>query len=60
MTNAKPYATRPWTDAESDILCDHIADGGGFGTAGKMLGRTKNSCVSRFHKIARSLGSQAA
>lgn len=57
---AQPYTPRPWTEEETNILCDMVADDMGFGTAAKKLGRTKNGCISKFRKIARALGEHFA
>lgn len=48
-----------WTSAEDDILADLIADGLSFSEAGRRMGRSKCSCLSRFRKIARDMGAQA-
>jgi len=52
--------SRPWTDVETDRLADIIADGKSFQRAADLIGRTKNSCISRFRQaIAKPLGWQA-
>lgn len=48
-----------WSDLETDILCDMIADGASFAQAGKALGRSKNSAISRFRFVAAEMGWQA-
>ena len=49
-----------WTETETNALCDIIADGGTFKAASHELGRSKNSCISRFHHVSREIGWQAA
>ena len=52
---------KPWSDDETDRLADVIADGGTFGRAAQVIGRTRNSCVSRWNTaIVKPLGAQAA
>ena len=51
---------KPWTDYETDRLADYIADGWTFGGVARKLGRTRNSCISRFRVIAKQFGWQAA
>lgn len=63
MRNGEPrfIAQRPWTDDETDRLADMIADGKSFQRAADHLGRTKNSCIGRWHNvIVQQLGAQAA
>jgi len=53
--------SRAWTDVETDRLADLIADGKSFQRAADTIGRTKNSCISRFRlAIAAPFGWQAA
>lgn len=49
-----------WPASDIAALCDLIADGSSFGAAAKALGKTKNSITSRWHKIVRLMGAQAA
>lgn len=63
MRNGEPrfVAQRVWSDDETDRLADLIADGKSFQRAANVLGRTKNSCISRFQNgIVKPLGWQAA
>lgn len=48
-----------WTEDEDAILMDGIAEGEGFASVGKIIGKTKSACVSRFRKIAAQMGEQA-
>lgn len=48
-----------WTADQDEILMDGIAEGEGFTAVGKILGKTKSACVSRFQKIAAAMGEQA-
>lgn len=57
----KSCLSSTWSDDETDRLADMIADGLSFARAGKALGRTKNSCISRWHHaIVAPMGEQAA
>ncbi len=47
--------SRPWTEQEDDLMFDLVADGMSFSRIGKILGRTKNSCVGRMNRIANKL-----
>lgn len=63
MRNGDPrfVVQRHWSDDETDRLAEIIAEGNSFTTAGQLLGRTKNSCISRFHgSVAAKFGEQAA
>lgn len=52
---------RRWTDDETDRLAEMIADGKSFQRAADIMGRTKNSCISRFREaVAKPFGWQAA
>lgn len=51
---------KPWTDYETDRLADLVADGWTFGGVSRALGRTRNSCISRFRVVAKQFGWQAA
>lgn len=48
-----------WTPALDDRLMDLMADGISFAKAGELLGRTKAACISRFKRLAESMGAQA-
>lgn len=48
-----------WTDDQDEILMDGTAEGVGFTEIGKMIGKSKHACISRFKKIAASMGAQA-
>lgn len=49
-----------WTEDQDAILMDGIAEGLTFAAVGRILRKTKNTCISRFHRLAASLGHQAA
>lgn len=49
-----------WTEDQDAILMDGIAEGVGFTAVGKLVGKTKSACISRFHKLAAALGPQAS
>ena len=49
-----------WSDDFDAILMDGLAEGIGFTAIGKMLGKTKNACISRFNKIRADMGWQAS
>lgn len=52
--------SRAWTDDETERLADLITDGKSFERAAAVLGRTKNSAISRFRQaIVRPMGWQA-
>ncbi len=48
-----------WSKAETDRLCDLLAEGYGMTSAARMLGKTRNSVMSRFNRIRRQMGWQA-
>jgi hypothetical protein len=48
-----------WPDDADAILMDGLAEGVGFTAIGKMLGKSKNACISRFNKIRKDMGWQA-
>lgn len=51
---------KAWTDDETDRLCDMIADGWTFGAAARKLGRSRNSCIGRWHNyVIPKVGAQA-
>lgn len=49
-----------WTDNDDAVLMDAIADGAAFADIAKALHRSKSACISRFHRLAAEMGSQAA
>jgi SOS-response transcriptional repressor LexA len=49
-----------WTDDQEAILMDGMAQGLTFAAIGKILGKSKNACVGRFHMLSASMGHQAA
>ncbi|WP_069338347.1 SANT/Myb-like DNA-binding domain-containing protein [Sphingobium yanoikuyae] len=49
-----------WTEDQDAILMDGLAEGVGFTPIGKMLGKSKHACISRFNKIRAEMGAQAA
>lgn len=55
MRNGEPrlVVQKAWTDDETDRLAEYIADGWSFGGAARKLGRTKNSCIGRWHNCIR-------
>ena len=62
MSGARHMTSVPkrWSDWETDRLAEMIADGWTFGGAARKLGRTRNSCIGRFHTaIRKPLGWQA-
>lgn len=48
-----------WPKADTERLCDIIADGGSFQSAADQLGKTKGAIASRWQKIVRAMGAQA-
>lgn len=61
MGRCKSCLSRAWSDDETDRLADMIADGKSFQRAADHLGRTKNSCIGRWHNvIVQQFGAQAA
>ncbi len=61
MDSVAPHkAFRSWTQPEEDRLFDLIAEGKSFSAAGKIIGRTKDSCIGRFHYVTKYMGAQAA
>jgi hypothetical protein len=58
IANYRPSSA--WPEDFDAILMDGIAEGVGFTAVGKMLGKTKNACISRFNKIRKDMGWQAA
>lgn len=63
MRNGEPrfVVQKRWTDFDTDRLADLIADGNSFQRTADLMGRTKNSCISRFRKaIAEPMGWQGA
>lgn len=63
MRRALPrYTAAPkmWSDDETERLADMIADGFTFGGAARRLGRTRNSCIGRWHNhVIPKVGAQA-
>lgn len=56
----RPPRPSDWSEDQDAILMDGIAEGEGFTAIGKMIGKSKSACISRFKKIAASMGEQAA
>lgn len=50
---------RPWTDDDTDLLADMMAEGKGYGEIAAELDRTKWSVRSRWSKVVRAMGWQA-
>lgn len=51
-----PHCLSEWTQEQEDTLMEMLSEGVSFLQAGKAIGRTKGSCISRFRKLARQLG----
>lgn len=49
-----------WTADEDSKLCAAIADGASFAEAGATIGRNKNMCIGRFHRLIGKLDGQGA
>ena len=49
-----------WTEDQDAILMDGLAESLGFTKLGRILGKSKSACISRFKKITAQMGSQAA
>lgn len=49
-----------WTHDMDALMMDGLSEGVGFTAIGKMIGKTKNACISRFNKIRADMGWQAA
>lgn len=56
VVNRKPG---DWTEDQDAILMDGLSEGVGFTAIGKMLGKTKHGCISRFNKLRDQMGEQA-
>lgn len=56
---AIPRRATDWTVDQDEIMMDALAQEYGFTAIGRMLGKTKSACISRFHKIAAQMGAQA-
>ncbi|MGW8202608.1 hypothetical protein ACWGM0_08670 [Sphingomonas bisphenolicum] len=48
-----------WSADQDAIMMDALAAETGFTAIGRMIGKSKNACVSRFHKITAAMGEQA-
>ena len=51
-----PHCPSEWTHDQEETLMELLSEGVSFLQAGKAIGRTKGSCISRFRKLARQLG----
>ena len=49
-----------WSEEQTNAFCDVIADGGSFSAAAAAAGKSKAAGSSKWRKIIRSLGEQAA
>jgi hypothetical protein len=49
-----------WTEAQTNALCDLIADGKTFADAAKAVPFSQRQCSDRFKTIRRGYGWQAA
>ena len=50
------HCVSEWAQEQEDALMEMLSEGVSFLQAGKAIGRTKGSCISRFRKLARQLG----
>lgn len=57
---AIPRRATDWTEDQDAILMDGLAEAVGFTELGRILGKSKSACISRFKKITAQMGSQAA
>lgn len=57
---ALPRRATDWTADQDAIIMDALADNIGFTAIGRMIGKSKSACVSRFNKITAHMGEQAA
>jgi hypothetical protein len=48
-----------WSADQDAIMMDALAAETGFTAIGRMIGKSKNACISRFHKITAAMGGQA-
>lgn len=48
-----------WTVDQDAIMMDALAAETGFTAIGRMIGKSKSACISRFHKITAQMGGQA-
>ena len=55
-----PRRPTDWTVDQDAIMMDALAQEIGFTAIGRMIGKTKSACISRFHKITAQMGAQAA
>ena len=54
-----PRRSTDWTVDQDAIMMDALAQDYGFTAIGRMIGKTKSACISRFHKITAQMGAQA-
>jgi hypothetical protein len=46
---------RPWTDEEDEMLLEMVGDEILYRDIAAKLGRTRNSCIGRMHRLAKML-----
>ena len=56
---AVPRRATDWTVDQDAIMMDALALETGFTAIGRILGKSKSACISRFHKITAQMGAQA-
>lgn len=56
---AIPRRATDWTADQDAIMMDALALETGFTAIGRMIGKSKSACISRFHKITAQMGAQA-
>ena len=45
----------PWTHLEDEILLELVSDGMRFRKIAERIGRTRNACIGRMHRLAQRL-----
>lgn len=48
-----------WTAEQDEILMEAASEDRGFTAVGRQLGKSRSACISRFYKVAASMGAQA-
>lgn len=54
-----PRRATDWTVDQDAIMMDALSQELGFTAIGRMIGKTKSACISRFNKITAQMGAQA-
>lgn len=49
-----------WSEDEDRKLCEAIGEGASFAEAGALIGRNKNMCIGRFHRLIAKLDGQGS